>query len=232
MQVTDAKQKKPEDFHSTSSAETATTGDSGHGSDEDLSNSLEHAATPTAFTESSTPVILPVLWSRVNPNSGRPASSSAQHYVVQQPAMNFNPSARFNSQITDKQPSRLSERTYFKQPRNHNSTLSSTNPKATQQNRTASAEIPSKKNHNLQSMPNIHQRPRQTTPHTELPFHPKGNIPLQGTAHKQISVLSQSSFGDDESDLNTTTSGSYSVASDDFDRLYTLTQARVKDMYV
>ncbi|BFZ24445.1 hypothetical protein BsWGS_27484 [Bradybaena similaris] len=232
QQVTEAKQKKPEDFHSTSSAETATTGDSGHGSDEDMSNSLEQAATPTAFTENSTPVVLPVLWSRVNPNSGRPASTSPQHYVVQQPAMNFNPSARFHSQITDKQPSRLSERTYFKQPHNRNRTFSSINPNAIKQNQTPTASIQSKMNHNLQSMPNIHQRPRQTTPHTELQFHPKGNIPLQNTAHKQISFLSQSSFGDDDSDLNTTTSGSYSVASDDFDRLYTLTQARVKDMYV
>ncbi|XP_059144977.1 protocadherin gamma-B1-like [Physella acuta] len=46
-QLPDVKVLKHDDFHSTSSAETST-GDSGHGSDEDMSNSLEHAIIPTA----------------------------------------------------------------------------------------------------------------------------------------------------------------------------------------
>ncbi|CAG5136473.1 unnamed protein product [Candidula unifasciata] len=221
--------KKPEDFHSTSSNETATTGDSGLGSDEDMSTSLEQAAPPSVFTELATPIDRPVLWSRVNPNTGRSASSSPQHYLVQQTAMKSNSIVRFHSHVTDKQPAWLPERTYFKQPQN--STFSTSRGQQSK-HPTASAPSQGHQNHYHQSLQNIPQRPPQTTPHTQFEFGPKSSIPLQGHGQKQISFLSQSSFGDDNSDLNTTTSGSYSVASDDAERFYSLADARVKDMYV
>lgn len=73
-----------------------------------------------------------------------------------------------------------------------------------------------------------HQRPRSEPQQLLIT---KGNTKPQPPSPRHLLSLSHaSSLNDDESDLNTTTSGSYSVASDDVGRISSLLE--VNDLYV
>lgn len=235
FQTVEASPRRHDDFHSTSSG----TGDSGHGSDEDVSYSLEHAGTPVLLLE--IPGSFDSSPARPDMGGSGPARS---HHSIQSPSAARDPppsisnnSVKFEPRVVHFHPGRSLQGPVSGQFADRSGSSSSADSKNSTMSSVFSPGKPSslalRQDHTKHDRPFQHLPSQQhhlpyVTQHQDRPrpslqhLHPRG----------QVSFLPEPAQGDyisDDSDLNTTTSGSYSVASDD---VTSLAELHVTDMYV
>ncbi|KAI8798409.1 protocadherin-9 [Biomphalaria glabrata] len=244
---------KHDDFHSTSSNETST-GDSGHGSDEDMSNSMEQTNMPSMAVEHAVPLAITAASRQSVVRASFPQQNRAQRpSLSKSPPRAKNSTVRFDPHVSYDNipplrspppalPSQIANRSNIINNNGSNSAYS--------QPMTHKYDLVVRQNqqhppqHQLHAPhPHSNLYPPQRPYHADsgaLPHLPSQNSKARLSAvyptspQKQVAYRpASSSVGDDlddDSDLNTTTSGSYSIASDDVARLNSL--GEIKDMFV